>query len=116
MKDEFEFARSAGKRLFWHSALCAVTYAVAIVLTVSVALLTEATPSVLMLIAALGCAAASGYAWYLLRAYRVRCPQCDEDSAHFARDTQNRQLLICPQCGFRAPTGRKVLADSPVGH
>ena len=70
----------------------------------------------LMAVVGIGIAACAGYAYYLLRHYRLRCPECEFDGAHFARDMQNRMLLVCPQCGLRVSTGRKVIADSPAGH
>jgi len=84
--------------------------------TAAVAYWTAAKSAHLSVMAGVGLALCSGYAYYLLRRYRVACPDCKSEAAHFARDTQNRQLLMCPRCGYRAPTGRRVLADSPVGH
>ena len=116
MRNGSDYARQAGNRLLWHGAACVACYLVVAALTVALALWSNAEGMTLMLIGGVGCAAASGYAYYLVRGYRVRCPECEFEGAHFARDTLNRQLLVCSQCGLRMPTGRKVLADSPVGH
>jgi DNA-directed RNA polymerase subunit RPC12/RpoP len=93
-----------------------VSYIAVGALTAAMAYWTAAGSVQLMVVAGVGLAACSAYAYYLLRRYRVQCPDCKWEGAHFARDTQNRQLLMCPHCGYRAPTGRRVLADSPVGH
>jgi DNA-directed RNA polymerase subunit RPC12/RpoP len=70
----------------------------------------------LVTVAGIGITACAAYAYYLIRRYRVRCPECEYAGAHFARDMKNRMLLVCPECGLRASTGRRVIADSPSGH
>lgn len=85
-------------------------------LTAALAFWTSIGMSGLVTVVGIGIAVCSAYAYFLLRHYRLRCPECDHDRAHFARDMQNRMLLVCPHCGLRASTGRKVIADSPAGH
>jgi len=84
--------------------------------TAALAAWTEIDAHGLTAFVSVGGVACATYAYYLLRRYRVRCPECEHAQAHFARDMQNRMLLVCPQCGLRASTGRKVIADSPAGH
>ncbi|MHC4452668.1 MAG: hypothetical protein ACYS0E_21425, partial [Planctomycetota bacterium] len=84
--------------------------------TAIAALWTSLGLPLVFLLGGVGIAGCAGYAYFLLRHFRVRCPQCEEQSARLARDTLNRQLLVCSGCGYRAATGWKVLADSPFGH
>jgi len=99
-----------------HGIACAAAFAGVGLVTAALAAWTTVGSPGLITVVTVGIAACGGYAYFLLRRYRVRCPECEFEAAHFARDMQNRLLLICPQCGYRASTGRKVLADSPVGH
>jgi hypothetical protein len=110
------YAHRAGSRFFLHCALCAVGFLAVSAGTAALALWTSLGLPLVVLFAVLGIGACGGYAYYLARRYRVRCPQCEQRTARLARDTLNRQILACPDCGYRAATGRKVLADSPFGH
>jgi len=107
-------AAAAGSRFFWHCALCAgstfVLFAAAGVAAMMVAI------PVGVAIGALALGVCGAYSWYLANHFRVVCPQCGDGEARLARDTLNRQLLICPVCGYRAATGKKAIADSPFGH
>jgi len=111
-----DYARRAGARFLLHGVLCVAAFVVVGLLTAALGVWTSLEARGLLVFVAVGVCACASYAYYLLRRYRVNCPDCESDGAHFARDTQNRLLLMCPLCGYRASTGRKVLADSPVGH
>jgi len=111
-----DYARRAGARFLLHSVLCVAAFVVVGGLTAALGVWTNLGAQWLLVFVGVGVCACTGYAYYLLRRYRVNCPDCEFEGAHFARDTQNRMLLMCPHCGYRAATGRKVLADSPVGH
>jgi membrane protein implicated in regulation of membrane protease activity len=111
-----QYAHRAGSRFFLHCALCAGGFLVVSAATAIAALWTSLGLPLVFLLGGVGIAGFAGYAYFLLRRFRVRCPQCEEQSARLARDTLNRQLLVCSECGYRAATGWKVLADSPFGH
>ena len=111
-----KYAHRAGSRFFLHCALCAGGFLVVSAATAIVALWTSLGLPLVRLLAGVGIAACAGYAYYLARHFRVVCPQCEQRTARLARDTLNRQLLVCPECGYRAATGWKALADSPFGH
>jgi len=110
------YAHRAGNRFFVHCAICAGAFVVVSGATAALALWTSLGTPWVVAIGAAGALGVGGYAYFLLRHYRVDCPQCEQRTARLARDTLNRQLLVCPECGYRAPTGWKVLADSPFGH
>jgi hypothetical protein len=99
-----------------HGLCCAASFALVGVLTLALAAWTSVGARGLTAIVVIGVGACGAYGYYLLRRYRIPCPDCEFAGARFARDTQGRQLLVCPECGLRAATGRRVLADSPVGH
>ncbi|MEM8884512.1 MAG: hypothetical protein AAGD14_10610 [Planctomycetota bacterium] len=111
-----QYARRAGTRFFLHCAICAGVFLLVSAATTIVALWTSLGLPLVLLLGGLGVAGCAGYAFYLLRHYRVPCPECGSPHARLARDTLNRQLLVCNECGYRASTGWKVLADSPFGH
>jgi len=110
------YANRAGNRFFVHCALCAGGFVVSIAATAALALWTPLAAPLVVAVSAVAFAACAGYAYFLLRRFRVRCPQCEQQTARLARDTLNRQILACPECGYREATGRRVLADSPFGH
>ena len=111
-----EYARRAGARFFLHRFSCAAAVAFVGCMTAALGTWTSIGAIGLVTVVGIGITACSAYAYYLLRHYRVRCPECEHERAHFARDMQNRMLLVCPHCGLRAATGRKLIADSPAGH
>jgi len=110
------YARRAGARFQLHGLLCAASFVGVGAVTAALGVWTSVGAPVLLTVVAVGVIASAAYAYYVLKRYRVRCPECEFDGAHFVRDTQSRLLLMCPQCGFRAATGGNALADSPVGH
>ena len=107
-------AQAAGKRLFLHGALCIGLAIVASTAGGIVALWGSVPLGVA--IGALALGGCGGWGWYLTTRLRFRCPECGSEHARIARDTLNRQLLVCPDCGYRAATGKRALADSPFGH
>ena len=107
-------AAAAGSRFFWHCALCAGS-TFALFATAGLVAMMVAVP-IGVAIGALALGVCGAYSWYLVHHFRVACPQCGDPEARLARDTLNRQLLICPVCGYRAATGKKAIADSPFGH
>lgn len=111
-----KYAHRAGNRFFVHCALCAGGFVVTSMASGALALWTSVAAPWVVAIAVVGVLGSGGYAYYLLRHYRLPCPQCEQRTARLAHDTLNRQILACPECGYREATGRKVLADSPFGH